>query len=78
MHAADGTFFTSTFAFVVAHLLLKSHLETTIGCSRKMKTACLAGAESRDLFAHLLLDTLAIGNNITMRAIIIWTSAVAN
>jgi len=53
MHVADGTFFTSTFAFVVAHLLLKSHLETVIGCNRKMKTACLAGAESPDLSARL-------------------------
>jgi len=49
MHAADGTFFTSASACVVAHLLLKSHLTTVIGCSWKMKTACLTEAGSPGL-----------------------------
>lgn len=44
MCAADGMLFTSAYAFVVAHLVLKSHSETVIGCSSKMKTACLAEA----------------------------------
>jgi hypothetical protein len=36
MHAADGTFFTSASAYVVAHLLVKSRFKTVIGCSWKM------------------------------------------
>jgi hypothetical protein len=53
MHAANGTFFTSASACVVAHLLLESHLETVIGCSWKMKTACLAEAGSPGLTTRL-------------------------
>jgi hypothetical protein len=45
MHAADGTFFTSASAHVVAHLLLKSHLKTVIGCSWKMKRLALPSPE---------------------------------
>ena len=52
MHAADGTFFTSAFAIVVAHLLVKYHLKPVIGCSWKMKTACLAGPEV-ETFQHV-------------------------
>jgi len=52
MHAADGTFFTSASACVVAHLVLKFRLKTVIGCSSKMKTACLTEAGSPGLPTH--------------------------
>jgi hypothetical protein len=53
MYAADGTFFTSASAHVVAHLLLKSRLKAVIGCSWKMKTACLAEPGSPGLTTRL-------------------------
>lgn len=75
MRAADGILFTSAYAFVVAHLVLKSHSETVIGCSSKMKNGLPCRGRSRDLSAHSL-TALANNDDVNMPANITQASAV--
>jgi hypothetical protein len=74
MHAADGTFFTSASAYVVAHLLLKSRSKTVIGCSWKMKRLALPSPEVQA--SQRVCGCALASKNVTMLAKIIQTSAV--